>query len=171
MNNISHYDHAKFAMGRFDQYLNIVNSKGSFYVALNTFLLGGLFTGVTAIYRQINHPPVIWWLLSAFAVCSLVSIICTILAINPYLNSGNRTSAHRSLLFFGSVQGWEKAAHEKTFMDQDDARMLHDTISQSWVLSCGLVSKYHKLRIAGFLLITQFLLLPFIIYCIISNLK
>src|SRR6185312_14862991 len=123
MDTISKYEHAKFIIGRFDQYLNIVNSKGSFYIGVNSFLLGAVFTGVTTAYTHMSHPAYLWWVLGAFAVCSLTSIICTITAINPYLKSGNRSSADRSMLFFGSVRELDKPAHQIAFLAQDEGNI------------------------------------------------
>lgn len=171
MSNISHYEHAKFIIGRFDYYLNIVNTKGTFYVGLNTFLLGGLFTGIMAVYKQIDHPLLLWLLLGGFVLCSLVSIICTIIAINPFLRSGNSSSPNRSLVFFGSVNEFDKAAHASAFVAQDDEAKTQDCISQSWILARGMVPKYKRLSVAGILLIVQFLLLPLVILCITQNFK
>jgi hypothetical protein len=169
-NSNEKYEHAKFAIGRYDHYLNVVNSKGSFYIAVNTFLLGSLFTAVTAVFRQLDKPWYVWGLLSLFAVSSLVSIILTILAINPFLRSGNNSSRNRSLLFFGSVAEYQKDNYRDAFTDQDSHRMLRDTVDQSWTLATALVSKYRKLQLAGYLLIAQFALLIPIIYSININL-
>ena len=43
------YEHAKFVIERFDHYYDTVNSKGSFYIGLNTFILGGLCAGYISI--------------------------------------------------------------------------------------------------------------------------
>jgi hypothetical protein len=170
MATIEKYEHAKFVIGRFDHYFGIVNSKGSFYIGLNTFLLGGLFAGFTSVYRQLDKPLYLWALVLLFAFSSLVSIVSTILAINPFLVSGNKASANRSLIFFGSISEYEKSNYATAFVQQDNDRMLHDTITQTWFMARGLVAKYKKLRLAGYLLVFQFLLLIPIIYCITTNL-
>ncbi len=170
MTSIDKYDHAKFIIGRYDLYLNIVNSKSAFYIGLNTFLLSGLLTGYTSIYSQLHKPQYLIVLLVLFAVSSLFSIGLTILAINPYLKSGNDLSKDRSFLFFGSVAHYDKGNFITAYSQQDGERMLHDTVSQTWMLSKGLVSKYKKLKLAGYLLIFQFVLLIPIIYFITINL-
>jgi hypothetical protein len=158
------YDHAKFVIGRFDHYNDSVNSKGAFYIGLNTFLLGGVFVGFNALYKEMDIPAVLWLLLITFAICSVASAVLTIVAINPFLDSGNEATAKNSLIFFGSVARHQQQNFVHDFTNQDEHRKLSDTLNQAWMLSQGLKSKYKKLRVAGWMLIIQFGLLIPIIY-------
>jgi hypothetical protein len=164
------YEHAKFIIGRYDHYNDAVNNKGAFYIGLNTFLLGGLCVGFVTIHKEIEKPQFLWWLAIAFGLLSILSIVLTIFAINPYLSSGNKDSKKRSLIFFGSVSEYQKENYIKTFLVQDEDRMTDDIINQAWLLSKGLTQKYKSLRIAGWMLIIQFFLLIPIIYSITKNL-
>jgi hypothetical protein len=170
MATIEKYEHAKFVIERFDHYYDCVNNKGTFYVGLNTFLLGGLFIGFVSLYQQVAKPQYLWILLISFAICSVISTVATILAINPFLLSGNKKSRNRSLIFFGSVAEYQKENYADTFLKQDNDRILTDTVTQTWFLARGLDLKYKRLKVAGYLLIAQFVLLVPIIYCITKNL-
>lgn len=164
------YEHAKFIIDRYDHYNDAVNNKGTFYIGLNTFLLGGLSVGFVTLHKEIDKPQHLWWLAIAFGMLSVFSIVLTIFAINPYLVSGNKDSKKRSLIFFGSVSQYQKENYLQSFMDQDEDRMAIDTVNQAWLLSRGLTQKYQRLRVAGWLLVIQFLLLIPIIYSITKNL-
>lgn len=167
---IEKYEHAKFAIERFDHYYDSVNNKGAFYIGLNTFLLGGLFVGFVTLYNQVAKPQYLWVMLICFALCGVISIVATIFAINPFLLSGKKKSRNRSLIFFGSIAEYQKENFIKTFLDQDSSRILNDTVTQTWFLAKGLDLKYKRLKIAGYLLIIQFVLLIPIIFCITKNL-
>lgn len=166
MNNKEKYEHAGFMINRFDHYNDSVNNKGAFYIGLNTFLLGGLCVGFVSLYDKLEKPFYLWVLLIAFALCSIASIILTIIAINPYLASGNELSRNRSLIFFGSIAEYKKDNYMQAFKQQEDERSLDDMITQVWLLSKGLTKKYRRLKWAGFLLIVEFILLAPIIFCI-----
>lgn len=170
MATIEKYEHTKFIIERFDHYYDAVNNKGTFYIGLNTFLLGGLFVGFVTLYQQIPKPQYLWIMLISFALCSIVSTVATISAINPFLLSGKKKPRNRSLIFFGSIAKYQKENFVDTFLTQDNDRILKDLITQSWFLAKGLNLKYERLKLAGYLLIAQFVLLIPIIYCITKNL-
>lgn len=164
------YGHAQFIIDRYDHYNDSVNNKGAFYIALNTFLLGGLCVGFINLYKEVDQTNYLWTLIIIFGLCSVLSTVLTIIAINPFLVSGNKDSKRRSLIFFGSVSEYQRENYLKAFLDQDEDRMTDDTINQAWLLAKGLTGKYQRLKIAGWLLIVQFLLLVPIIYSITKNL-
>lgn len=170
MNKDGKYEHAKFIIERFDHYNDSVNNKGAFYIGLNTFLLGGLFAGFASLYKEIEMTYCLWSLLIGFGLCSILSSILTVIAINPFLVSGNKDSKKRSLIFFGSVSEYEKENYVEAFLQQDEDRKIYDTVNQSWLLARGLTGKYEKLRWAGWLIIAQFILLIPIIYSITKSL-
>jgi hypothetical protein len=157
-------------MGRFDKHYETVNSKGAFYISLNTFLLGGLFVGFTSLYDKIDKPIALWVCCILFSLSSLVSSIFVILAINPFLKSGDEMKARPSLLFFGSVAQYQNDHYLQSLRSQSETELEEDMVGQIWLLSQGLCKKYRKLSIAGWLLILQLILLLPIIYYITSNL-
>ena len=83
---MSKYDHAKFLIERFDHYYDSVNNKGAFYIALNTFIFGGLCVGYITLYKDIDVNAVIWVLLSILLTSNLISTVFTVLATMPFLN-------------------------------------------------------------------------------------
>jgi hypothetical protein len=169
MTNQDKYDHAKFIIERYDHYYDTVNNKGAFYIGLNTFLLGGLFAGFISLNDRVSKPDYLWALLIVFATCNLLSSIITVRAIHPYVDTSKR-SAKRSLMFFGSVFGYNRENFVDAFRDQDQERMTKDTVSQVWFLARGLTVKFRRLKIAGYLIIAQFVLLIPIIFFITKNL-
>jgi hypothetical protein len=164
------HEHAMFIMGRYDNHYDSVNNKGVFYITLNTFLLGGLFAGFTILYDKIDKPFLLWVGCIFFSLSSVISSILVILAINPFLKSGDEMSARPSLLFFGSAAQYQHNDYLKSLRDQTDAEREEDMAAQIWQLSQGLCEKYRRLSIAGKLLIVQLILLIPIIYYITSNL-
>ncbi len=164
------YEHAKFIIDRYDHYNDSVNNKSAFFIALNTFLLGGLFVGFVNFYRDMEMPHTLWCLLILFGLCSILSTMLTVIASNPFLVSGNKGAKRRSLIFFGSVSEYNRENYVEAFLKQGEDRMTEDAVSQAWLLATGLTAKYRKLRVAGWLLIAQFLLLIPIIYFITLNL-
>jgi hypothetical protein len=170
MTRQENYNHAKFIIDRYDHYNDSVNNKSAFFIALNTFLLGGLFVGFVNFHRDMEMTRSLWYLPIVFGLSSILSTILIVIASNPFLVSGNKEARRRSLIFFGSVAEYKRENYLQAFTQQDDDRLTEDTVNQAWILATGLTSKYRKLRIAGWLLIFQFLLLIPIIYYIALNL-
>lgn len=164
------YDHARFAIGRYDHYYDTVNNKGIFYISLNTFMLGGLFAGFISLQNQLDKPAYLWIMLIIFAGCSLLSSIVTVIAIHPFVKIP-RKKGRRSLIYFASVQQYEEEKFIDAFIQQDDNRRTRDTVSQMWHLSKGLTLKFKLLKIAGCLIIGQFIILIPIIFSITKLIK
>jgi hypothetical protein len=169
MTNQEKYEHAKFIIERYDHYYDTVNNKGAFYIALNTFLLGGLFAGFIALNDTVSKPYYLWLLLVIFAICNLLSSVITILAIHPYVDTTKRPTK-KSLMFFGSVSIYQRENFVDAFRDQDDERTIKDATTQVWFLARGLTVKFRRLKIAGYLIIAQFIILIPVIYCVTKNL-
>lgn len=170
MSNIEKYEHARYVIDRYDHYYDTVNSKGAFYISLNTFMLGGLFAGFITLKDQLDKPLYLWTLLILFACCSLLSSTLTVLAIHPFVNNSHK-KGKSSLIFFASVARYEKDSFIEAFLQQDENRRTRDTISQMWHLSKGLTRKFQLLKISGLLVIAQFIFLIPIIFSIINLIK
>lgn len=170
MTNDDKYEHARFAIDRYDHYYDTVNSKGAFYIGLNTFMLGGLFAGFISLQDQMEKPPYLWTLLVLFAGCSILSSTLTVIAIHPFVNT-SRKRGKRSFLFFASVARYEQDNFIEAFMQQDENRRTRDTVSQMWHLSRGLTHKFRLLKLAGWLVIAQFIILIPIIFSITKLIK
>lgn len=150
-------DRLEFTITRLDHYFDSVNNKATVYLAINTFLTGGIISILSQIsFIAKNELPfiLIGSLILLFGLCSL-----TLLAITsvPFF-SGKIESLH----YFGSISSCNSKAFHKASKRSTEKSNIKDLREQVYQLSCGLKSKFEKLRIVGFLLIGQFiLLLPF----------
>src|SRR5690242_15949480 len=79
----SKYDHAKLIIGRFDHYYDGVNNKSAFYIALNTFIFGGICVGYLSLYNKVNTDLVLWIFFGALVISNALSILFTVMAIKP----------------------------------------------------------------------------------------
>lgn len=164
------YDHLKFLIGRFDHYYDAINSKGSFYIGLSTFLFGGIIVGYTSLHTQIGNDIFIWTLMLLMMSCCFLSIIYTIWALKPYTKDNHVNDSNKSLIFFGGI-----AKHTANFFTQKinaetDETILHDMTRQVHCLSIGLTVKYKRLKLSSHFLMAQFCLMLPLFYLIIKKL-
>jgi hypothetical protein len=170
MTNDEKYEHARFAINRYDHYYDTVNNKGAFYISLNTFMLGGLSAGFISLQGNLERPTYLWLMLILFAGCSLLSSILTVIAIHPFFKIPNK-KGKRSLIYFASVQQFEEQNFIEAFLQQDESRRTRDTVSQMLHLAKGLTRKFTLLKIAGSLIVAQFVILIPIIFSITKLIK
>ncbi len=159
-------EHLKFCIERFDHYFESVNNKGALFLAINTFIVGGLIALYPSIRAAVNCG---FWINSFFTIivfAGLVSVLTTLLAGIPFL-----TSEGNSSLYFGSIAS-------KTLQDFKTSMSAHtpdtlddDYVSQIHQLSTGLRAKYRKLRFAGNLIFAEFVLTIPLIILLMNNIK
>ena len=141
----------KHTMNRYDHYYDSVNNKGSLYLALNTFLFGGIITGYYAINENIAGR----WDILLFAwiglICCLLSILFTFWAIFPYINK-QAGCVNGSVLFFGNVSNLSFSSFKKMYEEMSEEKLHEDYMQQVHLLSLGLQKKFCKLQIATYLL-------------------
>lgn len=167
MNNI--YEHSKFLIGRFDHYYESVNSKGSFMIGLNTFVLGGIIAGYAAYSNHITMNSYSWFLLcSLFAFC-ISSTILTINALHPFTRDNFSNKKNNSLIFFGGIAKHNADDFTKKFKSQKKDKIEDDIIKQVHALAVGLNKKYKKLKIGSYCLVAQFLVLLLLSLYFIKN--
>lgn len=161
-----HYEHAKFVICRFDHYNDSVNSKGAFYIGLNTFMLGGLIAVFASIPKTVLLTYFFWTGLIMFVVFNILSSILIIFTISPYLIRRYNKLAGTSSIFFASVASKPTAADfAKDFLKQSKKETVKDTIQQTWHLARVVSSKYKRLQWVGWLIVGQFAILtPIISY-------
>jgi hypothetical protein len=163
------YEHAKFVIERFDHYYDTVNSKGSFYIGLNTFILGGLCAGYISIADKMVLGLWFWVLAGlTFAIC-IASIFFTISAISPFVKDNQNNDDKVSFIFFGGI-----AKHTlNSFLEQTNNLTLEtineDMQRQTHCLANGLKKKFRKLAFVGYLLVAQFVTLIFLCIYVIKN--
>ena len=148
-------EHLKFIIGRYDTYIESTQTKSNLYLALNTAILTGIITLLTALRPEDRDINVIL-VLGITALLALVSITITLLAITPYLKSISNKS--NSLIFFQEVSNMTYDYHDKV-EKISEAKFLKDLSCQAFSLAGGLKSKYQNLMIAGRIIIAEFMLL------------
>lgn len=154
---------------RFDHFYDTVNSKASFYIGLNTFILGGLCAGYISIGKSIVQGFCFWALLIIiFALC-IVSIIYTINAISPFLRDNENEDDIPSRVYFGGISKFNLSVFLEKCKGENNETILEDMFRQVHCLANGLNSKFTKLRFVSHLLLFQFTALIFLLIYIIKN--
>lgn len=166
MGNI--YEHSKLIISRFDHYYDAVNSKGSYYLTLNSFLIGFAFVVYTTFSKEYEFNRIIIGLLILTVVAGLTSIIITLLAVNPFFKSGE-SKKYQSLIFFASISKMKEEEFVKDFLGQTPQALQTDLLIQIHKLSEGLSSKYEKLKLASWLVAAEFLFIAIIATSIFTN--
>ena len=164
------YEHSQFIMCRYDHYYDSVNNKGNYYITLNAFLIGAVFTIYTTFKDEQFVSAHCWviYIMAASLLMGLVSIIYTFCAVNPFLKSGNKNK-YKSLIFFGSVAEYEEASFIKKFESQSKSDVESDMTKQLHQLATGLTGKYKKLTNAALALRLEFVLITVLTIIIILN--
>ena len=137
----------KHTMDRYDHYFNSVNNKGSFYLALNTFLLGGIVTG----FYSLKASVAISLLVYAGLTCCLLSLGFTLWAIFPFLSK--RNSVNDSVLYFGGVSNYSHNIFKKMYDEITEDNLYEDYIRQVHLLAIGLHHKFRRLQVATYFLV------------------
>jgi hypothetical protein len=150
---------------RFDAYYSGINNKGAFILAINTFVISGMLIGLKDLQSMIscNEINVFKILIGLIIFLSLASMILTISAIIPYLNSDKK-----SLWFFNDVANRNKEEFLNEIETQTEEAQNADINEQIHYLSLGLKRKHNKIRVALILNFIQMFLLGFLTYLILT---
>ncbi len=146
----------KFVIDRYDVYIESTQSKSNLYLALNTAILGGTLTLLTSSGAS-SFGHAIIFTLGLVGLLSLGSIILTLLAVTPYLDSDSGKG--KSVIFFKDVANTPYKDFHESFEDLKDGKLIKDLTCQAHSLAKGLKGKYGMLMYAGRLLIIEFVLL------------
>lgn len=151
----------KFIMQRIDHYYNGVNTKGTFFLGVNTFILGGCLAAFQS--TEVAQVSNIWLTINflLIAVTGLLSIAFVLWAILPFLSTGSSYD-YESVIFFGVIAKKEFKDFKKSIDECSSDAFSDDMTRQIHILAGGLRAKYAKVRNAGFLLFAAVLLvIPF----------
>ena len=149
----------KFIIQRVDHYYNGVNLKGTFFLGINTFLLGICLSAIHSVAEKNSEGMLqLHIVLTLITLASLISIFAVLMAILPFLQNGH-SGEYKSRIFFGSIAKYKNA---EGFIDDidnaDDSGFIDDLARQTYTLSKGLKSKSIKIRTAGIALAISVLL-------------
>lgn len=160
-------DRLKFCIERFDHYYDSVNNKSSVFLAMSTFIVGGLVAGYPSVLTLVNCGILVHLLMVGCIGLGLAIMIMVIIASTPFLKEGE-SSVH----FFGSISKMDKEDYcKKSSLLNLEEEELIDLRIQVHQLACGLTNKFNKLKWAGRLFTIQFFLFIPLIILIIFNLK
>ncbi|MFA5297653.1 MAG: hypothetical protein WC389_05530 [Lutibacter sp.] len=148
-------------MSRIDHYYDSVNNKSAVYIAINTFITGGVLVLITQVEEPLaglwNLAEFCLWSCSAFGIFSLVLLALTSI---PFVSK-----KPNSIYYFGTIGAMSELNFNKKSSGYTNKKDLKDLRLQVHILSKGLTSKFEKLKWVGYLLMAQFLfLIPTIIY-------
>ncbi|RZL60262.1 MAG: hypothetical protein EOO93_14780 [Pedobacter sp.] len=165
------FDRSKFSFSRYDSYYNSINAKGAFYLTVNTFFVGLTITGLNWTQNRYNITELTAFFICIFLFSCFVAIITTLLAINPFLRSGETYGKAKSILYYGSVAEFSCFDFKNRFESISEEDLKEDITTQLHILACGLKRKYKLLSISGTLIIAEFILLLPILLMLIINKK
>jgi len=154
----------RFCIERFDHYYDSVNSKGSVFLALSTFVVGGLITIYPTIIEKISEKLLGNILISGLIGIGISIILILVNAAIPYL-----VNQKASIHYFGFISNLAEDDFGQRSKELNSEIELEDLRSQVYQLSKGLSKKFKNLRIAGILFIIQFSLFIPLIFLMITN--
>lgn len=156
----------KFTMTRADHYYDSVNSKSAVYIAINTFITGGILVLLAQTTALNNIHTTGEVSLSICLFTGIISLILLAVTSIPFLSKNTK-----SLYYFAAIGAENKSSFISKSKKCSKKEDMDDLRIQTYELSKGLVKKFKKLRLVGYLLALQFILLiPTIIY-LIQNIK
>lgn len=159
-------EHRRFIIDRLDHYYDSINNKGNAFLAINTFISGGLFASIAVLPTYLKEESsTLCWILLMLAV-NLISTLFTLTSLIPYSRSNGQ-----SLVYFGDIADLEFNSFLQKFVDQSNSDIINDLNKQIFYLSKGLKKKFMRLEIAGKLFFVEAVILAPLILCIIKNLK
>mgnify|MGYP005990600667 CR=1 FL=1 len=159
-------DRLIYTISRFDHYFESVNNKTAVYIAINTFVLGGILAGYVNVNQYIKEYEDIFNIIFSLILgLGLITLIILILASIPYFSK-----KPNSLFYFGTIGPLSKDDFIEKSKKYDSKDELKDLRGQVHILSKGLNKKFERLKLSGHLLVIQFIgLVPLIIIFLINK--
>jgi len=156
-------EEAKFIISRYDHYFDSINSKSNIYLALNTFIIGGIISGYYALDKQYHFGYSFKYLFLVILLVNLGAIFFTLSAIRPFLCK-RRNLPEKSLYYFGDVATFNVSHYRKTLKNITEQDLLNDATNQIHQLATGLNKKYKRINLASILIGVQvFLIMVFVV--------
>ena len=141
----------RFIISRYDIYMQSINAKGNFYLTINTFILGGTLAGYVNLNAKYHFCTLIFLLFISTLLINLLSVLLTLFAIKPYVNSKHENE-NGSIIFFGDVADYHSKQYDSHWQNIDDKKWHDDLKMQAFLLSKGLKIKFKLLSVATWLI-------------------
>ena len=147
----------QFVMGRYDGFFDSVHNKANFWLAFNTFALGGIIAGykdfVTPLGAGVGQRLLDGEMI-LFIALNLTSTIFILAASMPYLKRKD-SPVLNSVVFFVDVAKTTRADWHANLNKLTPEDVLRDHREQAHELAIGLARKYRRLHRGGGLLMGQ----------------
>jgi hypothetical protein len=147
----------QYIIDRYDNFCVSINSKGNLYLAVSTFILGGIIAGYFTLDKQYHFGCGVNMLFIFTLIANIGAIICTLFAITPYMNN-KKDNAKGSLIYFGDVADYHEDHYQKMWTELDDDQWHEDLKKQAQLLASGLSKKFKRLHCATWFIIAQVVL-------------
>lgn len=162
----------KFIIQRYDGFISGTNTKGSFLLAFNTFLTGGIITNYSKIKEFVstdNGLIIINTSLCLLLVLSVCAAFFIIRAVFPFLLAGNSSKYnYHSHIFFNSVSEFDNGKeYFNSFSKKTDDDFEFDLAMQAYLLAIGLKKKNKFLKSSIYVVYIELILIIFNISVII----
>ncbi len=156
----------KYCIDRYDHYYDSINNKSAVFLAIGTFIVGGLMACYPSLKEHVNLTLLIQINQILAIVFGFAGLLIVLIAVTPYYSQPNT-----SMFYFNSIASMNEKTFSDKSIDYSDEDELSDLRIQVHSLASGLKKKYQRLKIAGLLYtLMLFTLIPLFIQ-IITNLK
>ncbi len=156
----------KFCVERFDHYYDSTNNKSAVFLAIGTFVLGGLIAAYPYMIEKVSCSCWVYGSYYVSVALALAALITVIWAATPYKASGGN-----SMYYYGSIASKSKeefASVSKAYDREADLADLREQVSD---LARGLSKKFKLLHIAGRLFFIMFIAIAVFAIAVLFNLN
>ncbi len=157
-------DRLKYTINRFDHYFDSVNNKSAVYIAINTFITGGIIVLLTQTNIVFEMSKTGKFSIALLLLLGILSLIVLSVASIPFFSK-----KPKSLYYFGAISQMNQSEFNEASKNYTKNDELKDLRCQTHILSKGLTKKFSRLKLAGQFLVAQFILLFIILITILIN--
>lgn len=161
----------QFIIGRFDGFFDSIHNKANFWLAFNTFSLGGLIAGYKDFVAPLCNSIAVRLLdgeLFLFLLANLTSTVFIVLASLPYLKRRESPPLPSAVFFVDVAASTRDDWHRHLDVATLESLRI-DQREQAHELAIGLARKYERLNWGGIFLLVQVAIVFFL--CITYALK
>jgi hypothetical protein len=153
MENKEKIENLKFIIGRYDNYIESTHTKSNVYLSLNTVVLAGVITLISAL-KISELTNYLAYILIAIAIITVINIIVILGAIKPSLLSDKM-----SIIFFGDVAEFSNDNYLDKIKKMNNKDFTIDIGNQAHYLAKIVSGKFKIIKWVGNLIKIEFILL------------
>lgn len=138
-------------LSRIDSLMGAINTKASFIIGFNTFILGAIVLKHKEVLQSFTHQKIVQivpFILLLILAGVGISCVFVFLAVDPFRKSGKEKSKESSLLYFGSIAEMESDIFEERINEIDSEKLKTDLIIQIHTLAGGLSDKFKNISLS-----------------------